>query len=473
MKINNLLKKHLSTLMYSLFGFVTLVGSVSLFTWSILGEQAEKVETLPAIVLSSEESQKEYLVGQTFNTKGLSLNIGSESRPKIIDIDDCVINANFTSAGYTRVEVSYSPTVNKTYTGYYDVNVLFVRSLKVLNAPKDIKVDEETKTFKTDEEFKVVAELATKPTTSDFEYYLENQNIFIELEDDMYTTSVVESAKIDDYYSASLYCGNLKYSFNFYNNDDKTFLIKDEKDIVFFENENGDSENKLILVVTNRDVSYQTNCVGNTTGYYIYENGNQKDIFNFNFELKETEEVFNSLSVLESKDAINNLYKVSINNDTFVSESSLWQSAVVNGLIYDDGGYKLVAASNSRILELEYIDVDDDKDNNPTLSLYVSTFSFDTSTGSGISQGFYIFKTFNGDSYKAPFYLQTWTWDHVPLSGLRGDYDSYCSVGDYLDAQYSGNLCADISVFIRGEGRSNYQFRASFDAWRLVAYNMA
>lgn len=473
MNIKNLFKNHLSTIIYSLFGVVTLTGSISLFTWSILGEQAEKLETLPAIVLSSEESQREYLVGQTFNTEGLSLNIGSESKPKIIDIEDCVINANFTSAGYTKVEISYSPTINKTYTGYYDVNVLFVRNLKVLNAPTDIEVNEETKTFKTDDQFKVVAELASIPTTNDFEYYLENQNVFIELQDNMYTTSVVESAKIDNYYSASLYCGNLTYSFNFYNNDDKTFLIKDEKDIVFFENENEDSKSKLMLVITNRDGSYQTSCIGNTTGYYIYESKNEKQIIDFNYQLKETEEVFKSSNVLESKDDINNLYKVAINNETFVSESSLWQSAVVNGLIYDDGGYKLVVASNSRILNLEYIDTDDNKDNNPSLSLYVSTFTFDTSTGSGISQGYYIFTTFDGESYRVPFYLQTWTWDHVPLSGLRGDYDSSCSVGDYLDAPYSGNLCADISVFVRGEGRHNYQFRASFDAWRLVAYNMA
>ena len=149
----------------------------------------------------------------------------------------------------------------------------------------------------------------------------------------------------------------------------------------------------------------------------------------------------------------------------------MFQSAVVNGLIYDHNGYKMIIDSDSRKLDLHYNG--DKVENIPTLSLYITDYSFESSTGSGIAQGFYMYTTSNNITCKIKFYLQTWTWDHVPLSVTKSSVKETSYAGDYLSTKYSGDLMVDVFNFNRGIGWDHDSFKASFDEWRLVCYNMA
>lgn len=473
MKIFNWIKNNVSTCIYSLCGLITLGSTIGLVTWSIQGEQLGDVNIIEKEVITNEKTQIEYLVGQKVNTNELYLNIGTEDNPQLIKASDCEITSNFKSAGHKEVTLTYSVDKNNAYQGKMDVYVHFVRNIIINKMPNEIIANEENKTFSTDESFSISAEISSLPKTNYFTLEETNDDsIKIKLTNDMYSTSIAESVNIDNFYSANIYCGNLTYNFNFYNEANKTFLVDSEKDVVFFENLDSNSSASLKLVITERDDSYQTECVGQTKGYYVYvDDNNQKTVLDFNFELTETSENYSSKDVKETKNESEDYYLVEYLNNSFKVQTNLWQSAVVNGLIYNDQGYKLVADSNSRLLDLTYLD-ENNLGDNPTLKLYVSTYTFSSSTGSGISQGFYIYDDGTGKTYKFHFYLQTWTWDHVPLSVNHNDQGEV-SISDYLTTQYSGSLVTEIRVFIRGKGTVTHKFTASFDEWRLVCYSMA
>lgn len=476
MKFIKWIKSHLSTIIYILCGFATIIASTSLVIWSKNGDKALDVNIISKEVVTNENTQREYLVGQKVNTDNLFLNIGNDRKENLIPASECKIESDFTSAGNKQITLSYEPNSYTSYQGKLDVKVHFVRNIIVKSHPKSINVDKENKTFSSTDLFDISAELATRPTTSDFEIDDSiDDKIAVKLKPEMYTTSVIESTTIEGFYSASLYLGNLTYSFNFYNNAGSTFYVSSEKDIVQFENVNTSSNSKLILVVTSRDSSYQFDCIGLTSGSYIYQNEKgEKEILDFSYELKEKEECFNSSKIEEIKDDSNSLYIAKYDNNEFKVQSNLWQSAVVNGLIYNDGGFNLVANSDSRILHMNYVS-DNPSENDPEMTLYVTYYTFDTSTGSGKSYGFYLYKDSSGSSYKIPFFLQTFVWDHVPLSATiqNSSIDSTFSLGDWLSTKYVGDLFTQVRVFVRGEGWKEATFTASFDDWRLVAYNMA
>lgn len=475
-------KRHLDKIIYSVCGVVTLVGSISLLSWTIQGEAGVNVKVIEKNVVLDEGAQVEYLVGQEFINEGVYLNIGSEDNPKLIPASECEIEKDFSSSGKRAVTLSYAAGGSVNYQGILDVEVYFVRGLTVNQRPTIVMVDEENKTFSTDDSFDISAELATKPKTSAFEVEeREDSKVMVKLTPDMYSTSIVESTSIDNYYNANLYCGDLTYNFSFYNDASKTFFVVSEKDVVIFENSDENDSSKLTLVVTDRDTSYQIDCIGQTQGYYVYENNGQKQVIDFDYELKEKEEVFKSNEVEESKDE-NGVYEVTIGNTKFTSLANLWQSAVVNGLIYTDGGYKLVVGSDSRILNLNYLGEVGEQEIAPKLNLYVSNYTFDTSTGNGLSQGFYIYTDKNGVSQKVRFKLQTYVWTHVPLSATVTNLYDVSYIGDWLQDSdfndstmdnYIGDLYADVRVFERGVGWSKESFTADFNSWRLVAYNMA
>ena len=465
MKFLDKIKNNVSTFVYSVFGVVTLVSSVAMLIWCIQGEKELTMNIIKTDVIVEDVAQKEYLVGQEFNTNGLYLKVQDQNIPA----SQCTISNDFSTSGRRSVTISYSVNENNTYEGTFDVNVLFVRNIFVEKLPTKVEVNEDN-TFTADEDFQIYAELATRPETSEFvlDEKFNDRNI-IALNEKMYTTNVIGSSKTPNFYTANLYCGNLNYSFNFYNNADKTFIVDAEKDIVKF---SSDKENQdMILVVTSRDESYQTECIGNTEGFYIYSINEKQTLLPFKYQLSEKQEHFLSENITESHDLINNEYSLIYANTKFTVDASLFQSAVVNGLIYDDNGYKMVIDSDSRILNFTYLG---DKTIAPKLTLYVTDYHFESSTGSGVSQGFYMYTNSLGENYKIRFYLQTWTWDHVPLSITKTDVYSDAYVGDYLTTKYSGDLQVSATYFVRGIGwTENDLFTATFDQWRLVAYNMA
>lgn len=467
MKLIDKIKNNVSTTVYSVLGVVTLVASISMLVWCIDGEREEVMNTIKTDVFLEDNVQKEYLVGQEINMSGIYLNV----KDKKIPASECTISNDFSSSGLRSVTLTYPIDQYNSYEGSFDVNVLFVRNIFVERLPSKVVVNENN-TFSTDDQFLIYAELASRPETSTFvveEKYTDK--IVIALDSSMYTTNVLSSAKTSSFYTANLYCGNLNYSFNFYNDADQTFIVNGEKDIVKYRNvDNTDEE--MTLVVTSQDQTYQTDCIGTSQGYYIFNNKGEKTVLPFNYQLSEKQEHFLSENVVESLDYEAKEYSVTYQGKKFVAEANLFQSAVVNGLIYDDNGYKMVIDSDARRLDLTYEGTI--TENKPRLTLYVTDYHFESSTGSGISQGFYMYTNKDGQTFKIRFYLQTWTWDHVPLSVTKTDVYATSYVGDYLTTKYSGALNASVSCFVRGVGWSEPDlFSATFDQWRLVAYNMA
>ncbi len=465
-KILNYMKNNLSTVIYGAFGVVTIIGASILVSWAI---KSNSISVLDADVVVSDKTQTEYLVGQQINTSDLYLNIGTKSKPNLIPANKCMVDASLSSAGTKKVTLTYSYDEYTNYQGEFYVNVLFVRSIEIDTMPTKIKVNEDGKTF-TANDFSLYAEVSEKPKTSYFDYEKISDSYYkIKLTADMYSTSAVMSSKIEDYYTANVYCGNLSYQFDFYNVDDQTFYVDSEKDVVKF---TSNSNVELELVITNKDESYQTNCVGNTKGYYIFKTNDKYDFVDFDFTLTTHEEQFKSKNVVETFDDVNNKYEVLKDGNKFSVEANLWQSAVVNGLIYNEGGYKLVADSDSRVLHLTNTSED-----GTTLTLYVTKFNFDTSTGGGISEGFYIYKDSYNEYHRIKFFMQTWTWDYVPLSVTKQECASEeipdISIVDYLTTKYIGDMNVSITAFKRGEGFKTSTFVATFGEWRLVAYNMA
>lgn len=448
--------KPVSSAPYLVYLAITLAGAIGLSVWSAMGKSSDEMEVLDATVVASEEVQREYLVDQALNTKGLSLNIGTQEEPEIIPVEDCIVTADFTSAGNKKVTLTYQENNYTSYVGTYTVRVYFVQSLEVLNKPEKVTVAEDG-SFTTDENFRILAKLDGEPKTSVFTLGEEENTVVLSASD--YRTSAVEEELDGDvtghYYAASVSAGRLSYHFNFYNDADRTFLVASKKSVVAYDSV---GDEKLTLVVTSAPDTYQHTCTGSSKGYYVHTKGEAQTVTDFAFSLTEREEQFQS-SVSETRTESG--YTATFGATTFTADPVLWQSAVVNGNIYTTaGGYKLVADSNDRVLTKTT------EDGKYTLSLYVSYYTFESSSGSGVSKGYYIFTDEKGKEYKFAFYMQAWTWDYVPLSVVnrQDDYTSI-SLQDYMLNKYSGPV--QIEVKQKGEA---YRDPDTFEIISTPAY---
>lgn len=466
---------------YIVFAVATAIIFCSFIIWSALGAKEGIVTIYDAPLVIKQEMelvdgvtvyktvQTEYLVGQQFNPDCISLNIGSEDKPDLIPASECVIDADFSSGGNKRVMITYSPDENTSYRGYLNVSVYFVRGLEVVTQPTSVTVAEDG-SFYCDDDFRILAHLNTMPSDTD-KFRPAGDNTVV-LTPNMYTALAVESKRVDNYYTGSIYCGNLTYSFNFVNAAGRTFLVNSERNVVAFENANDNSNATLSLVVTDAPDTYQHESVGNTVGYYIYTNANgQTSVHNFAYELTETQEKFSSEEFIEAH--ANDMYSAVYDGNTFTAAANVFQSAVVNGIILSDGPYLFVVESADRTLEFNRIAGWQPKDGEqmPTLKLYVTYYHFEMSSGSGVSTGFYVYTNTKGEKIKIPFYMQTWVWDYVPLSITKTPSDAEYVVNDYLTAQYIGDIQTEVKYWTRGDGDVVDLFKAEFGDIRFAAYN--
>lgn len=459
---NTFLKKYTRHIAYGAFAVLTAILFIALIIWSALGAKGGEVIIHEVPLVLSEEVQTEYLVGQKFNPDGISLNIGSEKKPDLVSASECAIEANFTSGGHKRVAITYSPNDYTSYVGYLDTTVYFVRGIKVVTPPTDVTVNEDG-TFTCDEDFNIVAYLNEQPEDTDI--FAAEADGSIRLTPDMYTARAVESKQVAGFYTASVYCGNLTYNFNFFNGAGKTFMVAAERNVIPFENVDETSNAGLTLVVTDAPDTYQHESVGQTEGYYIYtsETGAQY-VYPFSYELTETKEIFSSENFKETHSG--DSYTVSYSGKTFTVSANVWQSGVVNGEIVQDGNFLFVVETQQRIVEFDYLGTATGQA--PTLKVYVTYYYFNMSTGSGVSTGFYLFTDRDGTKYKLPFYFQTWVWDYVPLSFQHGDgrYPNCYVDLDWMYPQYTGDVNTRIKIGNRSE-----EFKVAFGDIRYAAYN--
>lgn len=472
-------KKNVTTFIYGSLGLITAIVAIALIVWTVNGDKERLAEFRPAFIVTDTPLQTEYLVGQKFNCNGLSLNIGSEGNPQLIPAEDCGVNADFTSAGEKTVEITYKPDDYTTYLAEVDVTVIFVRSMEIEVYPSNIEVVD-SNNIETDADFAMYATLASRPDTDAFGEVTASANGYrVKLNESMYTVSCSADGQLDNFYNLTLYCGNVSSVFSFYNAAGRSFIVTSSNDVVSYTEDNVvDGDAAMTLVVTERDGGYQTDCTGKTTGFYVYNNGSEEKIYDFNYELTDKTEMFLSKEVEES--VTSDGYKAVIDGHTFIASPSLWQNAVVNGMIVDDHGFKLVINSDRRILSFDYSGELQDGETSPSLTLYVTDYDMNPllGTGNGYSKGIYVFTDSDGNSYKISFYMGIWVWTYVPLSGTHSDVLSDASVNDYVynpeapgneedkyNSFYRGTLYSNITLYERGGGFKTLTFTAGEEQW--------
>lgn len=479
------IKKNLrDVIIFGTAAVVSIVLVAVLLSWTVKGEREREIQ-VRAATLVAENLQTEYLVRQEFSAEGAALDIGGE----LIPIEDCGINADFSSAGRKTVEIVYRKNDFVSYAAKVEVNVLFVRSIAVESYPTAAVVDEGK--FSADEGLGVYATLAQRPISDRFGTAEATEYGYkIKLDDEMYKTACVRDTSLDGFYTVSFFCGDVSTGFSFYNAAGRSYIVSSPKDIVLFDP--SDDGSALTLIVTDRGDGYKYDCNGSTSGYYVHRaaDGTETE-HGFGYSLTDvkdaatgvtsTEERFDSEGVTERNDG--DVYTAEIGGASYTASAALFQSAAVDGAIVEDGGYKLVVGSDKRILPFEYvpkpIDTPEARDAGvPTLTLYVTEYDMNPTlgTGNGFGRGVYIFTDAAGKSYKIKFYMQAWVWTFVPLSSSHGDAYSEAKASDIVKTvdengnwHYNtfrrGALYTDISRHDRELGSVTDSFIAAEELW--------
>lgn len=278
---------------------------------------------------------------------------GKAYKNALNELDNVSVNADLSAAGEKQIEVVYKVSDYVTYRAAVPATVYFVRAVEVTSYPDVVSITDDGAEL--DSSFEIYATLGQKPLTDVFgEVEKDGEKGWrIKLNDTMYTQSVIEDTRLKQFYTLSFYCGNLSTEFSFYNAAGRSFIVNSTRDIVAYENSDLSGDEQLTLIVSERDKSYQQGEQGGSKGNYVYKNGaGVETVLPFAFELTATEEILKSQNIEEAH--AEQAYYATVDDVEFVADEVLWQSAVVNGAIVDDHGYKVVIGSERRILRFEY-----------------------------------------------------------------------------------------------------------------------
>lgn len=496
MNIAEAIKKHTLSFIYIIAGAVTLIAGIILLVWCITGDMPRQLVINRAYLVGAESVRTEYIVGQSFDASGLSLNIGDEDDPEIIPIEDCTVVADFSSAGKRTVSVTYAPDEYTNYTATLTADVIGVRALDIMNYPLTVTVDGDSAT--PDESFEMYAYLTSAPASSVFgEAEQTELGWKVRATSDMTSYSLTGSGSLDGYYTLTYYCGNASDGFSFYNAAGRSFIVSGTNDIVTFENANDDGAS-LSLVITERSENYKLGEAGSTAGYYVCTSaGGEQTLLDFDYSLTYTEELLSSSAdgLTEAHDG--GEYRVTYGGSSFTVDGNTFQSAVVGGMIKEDSGFLVVVDSDERVLTFDYDPVDTTDVTDPgytgegsapsaeagsrKLTLYVTDYSMNPllGTGNGWSRGVYIYTNENGESFRVPFYLQAYVWTYVPLSGNSVNYGDVTAsdvvfnwehkddtgVNAGYNTYFRGVLYSTMTEFTRGEGFVSDRFSAPEERW--------
>ena len=472
-------KKHLQYFVYGAVGVLTVIFASVMLAWALKGESARTLTVKNAVVVCDEgvELKTEYLVRQSIQTDGVSIDLGNGNT---VPLSECAVDADLTSAGKKTVNIVYSPDAYLTYNASFNIDVIFVRGMEIESYPQKITVEDGQARA---DGLVMYATLAQKPTSDIFGEATETPLGWrIRLSEGMYDSVCTADALVSSFYGITYMCGDVSARFSFYNAADRSFIVTSAKDIVFFEGDEKAAQAgaKLTLVVTDR-ADYTLDCTGKTVGSYILERGVGTKTLDFEYEHTDREELFSSVGAEEARDGDG--YIVRYDGMEFTANAAEWQSAVVNGNIVDDNGYKFVVDSDRRILRFDYMLATDDEiiaepTAEPSLTLYVTDYDMNPllGTGNGYSRGVYLYTDVNGKSYKMKFYLQAFVWTYVPLSANYADPYADATVSDVVynkdappELQYNsymrGELRATVSCFVRGAGIVRDVFTAQEEQW--------
>lgn len=395
-------KKHaVAVIAYSIAVIAIFITAMCMLSWALEGAAEQTVAVKSAALVAIDRNnppslKEEYIVGQEFDTHGWALEfdgkavmlnaddiyekyvqneldkrddlvpgseeyaklaekltaLGSKYDKAIKELDKVSVTTEFNAAYENkRVRFVYKKSDYVSYAAEVKGRVLYVRAVEVGRYPEFVNMTGGAPVI--GEDFEVYAVLGNKPQTDAFGEYEEVRGGWrIKLGRNMYTLSAVTDDALENFYTLTLVCGDVSTEFSFYNAAGRSFVVGSKNNVVEYET---DAAGKaLTLVVTQRDDGYQLNCKGKSSGSYIYTDGNVSAVYDFEYELDGTNENFRSDAAV-SESRTQTAYAATVDGTVFSAQADVWQGAVVNGLIVDDHGFKMVIGSEKRILEFEYL----------------------------------------------------------------------------------------------------------------------
>ncbi len=395
-------KKHLiAVIAYSIALIALLVTALCLLSWARSGDAERVVSVKGARLVALDKDNpptlaEEYIVGQQFDTHGWALafdgktvmlntddiyekyvekelakhddiEAGSEQYNALLEkltkegtkydgaikeLEKVTVATEFGSAfEHKRVRITYKKSDYLSYMAEVDGRALYVRAVEVRSYPEYVDMSSGAPVI--GEGFSVAAVLGNKPETDAFGEYEEVRGGWkINLTPAMYTVSVVSDDSLDGFYTMSLVCGDVSTEFSFYNAAEQSFVVSSKNNVVKYTTDAADKA--LTLVVTERSEGYQLDCKGKSSGKYIYTRGENSTVYDFGYELDGKNEIFASESAVDDgRDADG--YTATVDGTAFRAQTDVWQGAVVNGIIVDDSGFRMVIDSDKRILRFDVI----------------------------------------------------------------------------------------------------------------------
>lgn len=312
---------------YSTVALVTVILILTLTLWASGGTAAEQLNYIDAEVILSEETsvRREYIVGQSIDGTGVSLQVGDE----IYTADQLEFSVDNESAGTKMVEV-YRTDGNNYYRGYYDVTYFYVRHLDLRSAPTSIQYDEDGNLVL--EGMELWAELSGQPTA-----FLQpddpDMDTVIILDEETYS---IQLQNVDENggYSVQISCGGLSVSFYFIEANGEMIILDSTDRIMYFTNESG-TEASLTLYITSWGET-DGDKLNIAEGFFIYEDEEGVQYLEFDYYLENNtwDSYFNSntsgVNIYRSSIYTDDGLIVEYNGIIFNGTSADWRRAILN-----------------------------------------------------------------------------------------------------------------------------------------------
>lgn len=324
-KFKSFLRNQWRNLIYGAVAVFTCVLTLALMLWAGAGSGGTVL--VHATVEMTENTRLEYLVGQTVDVSTVTMKLPDGSKKTA---EEYTVTADFSTAGMKVVKLSLQ-NGNTVYEATYGVEVFTVRHLDV----RDKTIEKDRYGNWDFSDLIIWAELSSpshefiKPSQ-----FSSIDDTAVVLDERLFTAIITES-EYEDFYNATIVCGNLTTSFSFTPNPDA--LVQDVNRILTFANETGTGE-QLTLYVTDSSSNF-TPPNGSTnievSGIYVFKSAMGVETrYNFKYslhgwdsEFKSASEPNNQGAVTDGMDATEDMV-VTINGVTF--RAGAWRKAILN-----------------------------------------------------------------------------------------------------------------------------------------------
>lgn len=316
-------QKQWRNVIYAAVGLVSLILAIYLIVWASAG--GGETVFITATAYTTKETRMEYIVGETVDVSTVTMILpGGEE----LSSEDYTVTADFSSAGTKAVKLSYKDG-NTVYEAAYGVEVFSVRHLDIRD--KTIEKDRQGNWDFSD--LVIWAELSGP--SHEFEKPTQFSGIddtAIILDERLFSITITDS-EYEDFYNASIVCGNLTAGFSFTPNPDA--LVQDVNRILSFVNESGTGEKLTLYVQTSSSNFTPPN--GTTTidvtGTYVFESATGvKTQYRFNYTINgwgsEFKSANNGEGLVDSMEDSSGDMLVTVNGVTF--RTGAWRKPILN-----------------------------------------------------------------------------------------------------------------------------------------------